>query len=66
MFALSRNNDEQLRKMEHELADKRRQLEEAKARIGRLEEALTAACDYAEQCAHFPGRDLLRERHEIL
>lgn len=38
------------------------QLEELKAdreRIKRLEAALHEACDYAEVCEHFPGKELL-------
>ncbi len=40
-------------------ASQQEQLEEARARVRRLEEALREICDYAEVCHHSPARPLL-------
>jgi len=65
MYALPRSNDGQLQGLERKVNAQRAQLTQARRRIGQLEKALASACDYAEVCGHFPGRDALMKRHEI-
>lgn len=65
MYALPRSNDERLQGLERQVATQRRELAHARARISQLKEALAAACDYAEVCGHFPGRDALLLRRNI-
>ena len=65
MFALPQSNDGRLQRMERQVNTLRRELQYSRARIGHLEKALAAACDYAEVCGHFPGHDALAKRQEI-
>jgi len=41
------------------IASQLRELQADRERIKRLETALHEACDYAETCQHFPGKELL-------
>jgi len=65
MFALPQSNDEQLQRLQRQVKAQRTELERARTRIGQLEDALAAACDFAEVCGHFPGREELMKRHQI-
>ena len=57
---------ERVLELEHLLEERGKELELAKQQISRLDKALHEACDYAEVCAHFPGRELFKERHNII
>jgi hypothetical protein len=59
-------SEERVRVLERLLEERRQELERAKEQISRLDRALHEACDYAEVCAHFPGRELFKERHNII
>jgi len=65
MYALPQSNDEQLQRLQRKVKAQRTEIARARTRIGQLEEALAAACDYAEVCGHFPDHDALTKRHEI-
>ncbi len=65
MFALPRSNDGRLQGLQRHVDAQRTELEQAMAKIEQLEDALAAACDYAEVCGHFPGRDALMKRHVV-
>ena len=65
MLGQSPDTDQRLEKLLHQVDEQRKELAQARAKIGQLEDALAAACDYAEVCDHFPGRDLLMKRHGI-
>lgn len=65
MFTLSRNKDGRLQGLQRQVAAQRAELEQARTRIGELEEALATACDYADVCGHSPGRDALLQHLEI-
>ncbi len=65
MYALPQSNDGQLQGLQRQVATQRTELARARTRINKLEEALAAACDYAEVCGHYPGHDALLKRSQI-
>ncbi len=56
---LRRDSRRRQAELKEQIRALRADLAQARERIRELEEALHKACDYAEVCEHFPGREAL-------